>query len=171
MSSSFTTSESTSFTVTHARKLAAKVATDLRRMQRFYGQPSLSDIVDYEEEATQLLKAGYLKEVSYGFKKDGDWIEPTVKYTARTLGSLSANDDDPGRVRPGKDISGASFHSFLSYTAAWYKLDKSERDAFKSNLPHQRTSGTEPSVNGYFHGDKTYSSGGRALDRSSVRSY
>ena len=39
MSYSFTESESTSFTVTHARHMAAKVATDLKRLQRLYGRP------------------------------------------------------------------------------------------------------------------------------------
>ena len=39
MSDSYTISESESFTVTHARHMAAKVATDLKRMQRLYGSP------------------------------------------------------------------------------------------------------------------------------------
>lgn len=37
MSSSYTTTETKTFTLTHARHLAAKVATDLKRLQRFYG--------------------------------------------------------------------------------------------------------------------------------------
>ena len=40
MSNSFTISEATTFTITHARHMAAKVATDLKRIQRFYGKPS-----------------------------------------------------------------------------------------------------------------------------------
>ena len=35
MSYSYTISTLTSFTVTHARHIAAKVATDLKRLQRF----------------------------------------------------------------------------------------------------------------------------------------
>ena len=35
MPNSFTYNESSTFTVTHARHMAAKVATDLTRMQRF----------------------------------------------------------------------------------------------------------------------------------------
>ena len=60
MSTSYSVSESTSFTVTHARHMAAKVATDLKRMQRLYGSPSDTDIADYETEVIELLKAGYL---------------------------------------------------------------------------------------------------------------
>ena len=39
MSYSYTLTETTTFTVTHARHMAAKVATDLKRMQRLYGEP------------------------------------------------------------------------------------------------------------------------------------
>jgi len=37
MSYSYTTTETKTFALTHARHLAAKVATDLKRLQRFYG--------------------------------------------------------------------------------------------------------------------------------------
>ena len=119
MSDSYSYTESRTFTVTHARHMAAKVATDLKRMQRFYGKPSDENIADYESEATEMLRAGYLDTVTYGFKRDGKWIEPTLRYTARDLAGASANDDDPGRIRPGADISGASFYSYMTYTAAW----------------------------------------------------
>lgn len=104
MSYSFSYTESSTFTVTHARHMAAKVATDLKRMQRFYGSPSDSKIAEFEAEATEMLKAGYLETVTYGFKRDGNWVEPTLRYTARDLAGTAANDDDPGRVRPGADI-------------------------------------------------------------------
>lgn len=169
--SSYTYTESTTFTITHARHIAAKIATDLKRIQRLYGRPSDREIVDYEAEAIAMMKAGYLSSVTYGFKRDGSWIEPTLKYAARDLAGGAANDDDPGRIRPGKDVSGASFTSFLTYTDAFWNLSPAERDSFKGNLPFQRSSGTEPPINGYLQSDRTYSSGGRALDRSSVRNY
>lgn len=169
--SSYSYTESSTFTITHARHIAAKIATDLKRIQRLYGRPSDQDIADYEAEATAMMKAGYLSSVSYGFKRDGSWIEPTLKYTARDLGGGAANDDDPGKIRPGKDVSGASFTSFITYTDAFMNLSQADRDIFKSGLPFQRVSGTEPPVNGYLSSDRTYSAGGRALDRSSVRSY
>lgn len=171
MSLSYTVTESTTFTVTHARHIAAKVATDLKRLQRFYGKPSDSAIADYETEIIALLKAGYLDTVSYGFKRDGQWIEPMLRYTAQDLAGAAANDDDPGRVRPGADIAGASFYSFLTYSAAWDKLSDAERAAFENTLPFYRTGGSEPEVNGYLQADRTYFAGGRALNRASVRSY
>ena len=169
--SSFSYTESITFTVTHARHMAAKIATDLKRIQRLYGWPSDREITEYEEEAVAMMKAGYLGAVTYGFKRDGSWIEPTLKYSARDLAGGSAGDDDPGRIRPGKDVSGASFTSFMTYNDAFFALSQAEREAFKGGLPIYRTSGTEPPVDGYLDADRTYSAGGRALDRSSVRSY
>jgi Bacterial HORMA domain family 1 len=171
MSYSFSYTESSTFTVTHARHIAAKVATDLKRMQRFYGNPSDADIARYEVEVIALVKAGYLGAVTYGYKKDGKWIEPTLRYTARELTGSTANDDDPGRVRPGADISGAVFHSYLTYSAAWEQLDQAERASFKATLPFFRNGAAEPGVSGYLSNDRTYSSGGRALDRSAIRSF
>ncbi len=170
MSYSLTVSESTTFTVTHARHMAAKVATDLKRMQRLYGSPSDRKIADYETEAIALMKAGYLNYVWYGFKRNGHWIEPTLKYTAQDLYG-GAVDDDPGRIRPGADIAGASFYSYLTYSPKWHALSSAEQEAFERGLPYARTGADEPSVSGYLSTDKTYSSGGRALERATVRSY
>ena len=60
MTDSYTISDSESFTVTHARHMAAKVATDLKRMQRLYGSPSDTSIAKYEAEVIEFMKAGYL---------------------------------------------------------------------------------------------------------------
>ena len=61
MSYSYTVpeTETRAFTVTHARHMAAKVATDLKRMQRLYGKPGDASIADYEAEITEFLKEGY----------------------------------------------------------------------------------------------------------------
>ena len=169
MTSSYT--ETITFTATHATYLAAKISADLNRVRRFYGKPDTDDIDAYETEAIELMKAGYLGSVTYGFKRKGNWIEPTLRYTARDLFGVSANDDDPGRIRPRADITGASFYSFLTYSDKWSELTEVERANFKSSLPIQRVSGIEPGVSGFLIGDRTYSSGGRALDRSVVRGY
>ena len=162
MSSSFSVSETTTFTVTHARHMASKVATDLKRIQRLYGRPSNTDIANYEAEAIELLKEGY--------RRDGRWIEPTVKYSARDLIGGTAHDDDPGRIRPGADISSAAYYSYLTYSAAWSKLSPAVKEDFEKRLPFPRTGAPEPGVSGYFNEDRSYSSGGWALSRSSVRS-
>lgn len=171
MSYSHTLSETRTFTVTHARHMATKVATDLKRMQRFYGQPNDAAIAEFEDEAIELLKSGYLDTVAYGFRRSGNWIEPTVHYTAKDLVGLAANDDDPGRIWPGASIDGAAFCSYLIYSGAWYELSQEERDAVHRRLPFKRGGAPEPGVDGYLTRDRTYSSGGRALERASVRSY
>jgi hypothetical protein len=170
MSSSYSISESTTFTLTHAKHMAAKVATDLKRLQRFYGSPSDTAIANFEAEVIELLKAGYLNTVTYGFRRGDNFIEPTLKYTAHDLAGSAANDDDPGRVRPGANISNATFHSYLTYTPAWHSLSTTQQETFKKGLPITRAGAPEPGINGYLSSDRTYSSGGRSLDRSSVRS-
>lgn len=167
---SFTVAESQTFTVTHARHMAAKVATDLRRMQRFYGKPSDVLIEQYEAELIVLLKAGYLGEVTYGFKRGDDWIEPTLRYTAGDLIG-SGSDDDPGRVRQGRDVSGASFYSYLTYSSKYHNASSADRESALKDMPFARGSASEPGISGYLDNDKIYSAGGRALNRATVRSY
>ncbi len=128
--SSFTVSDSTTFTFTHARHMAAKVSADLKRIQRFYGCPSDASIADYETEIVELLKAGYMGTLTVGFLRDDKWIEPTLRYTARELAGMAANDDDPGRIRPGLDTSGATFYNYLTRSAAWHALTPAEQEAF-----------------------------------------
>lgn len=148
MTSSYTVTASNTFTITHARHMAAKVAADLKRMQRFYGAPSDANIADYEAEVVEFLKAGYLDTVTYGYKRGDTWIEPMLRYSAKDLAGAAANDDDPGKVRPGADVSGASFYNYLTYSAAWWSLTPDQRDAFKKNLPFQRTGAPSPASTG-----------------------
>lgn len=169
MSYSTSYTESTTFTYTHARHLAAKVATDLKRIQRFYAYPTDKQIADYEAEAVELMRHGYLHSVTYGFKKDGNWIEPTLRYTAQELAAGVA-DDDPGRIRPGASVSGASFTSYLEYSLKWHVLSSAEQSKFDATLPFQRGNGPVPGVTGYFADDRTYSAGSVALARATVRS-
>ena len=170
MTYSYSSTETSTFTRTHARHIAAKVAADLKRMQRLYDKPSDGEIADYETEVVELLKDGYLGTVAYGFRRNGVWIEPTLQYTARDLAGGTADDDDPGRVRPGANVGDAHFYSYLTYSRAWDSLDESEQQAVRDRLPVKRTVAPEPGVSGYWASDRTYSAGGRALDRGSVRS-
>jgi hypothetical protein len=170
MSNSFTISDSSTFTITHARHLAAKIATDLKRVQRFYLEPNDQRIARLEAEATLLLKAGYLGTITYGFQKNGKWIEPTLRYTPKDLAGLSSSDDDPGRIRADANVAGAEFKTFLVYSASYLNLSSPEQAAFASTLPFSRGDGNEPGLSGYLSQDKTYSAGGRAIDRSTLRS-
>ncbi len=168
MSTSFTTTETTTFTYTHARHISAKVAADLKRMQRFYDAPSDARIAEFEEELRILLRYGCLGTVTYGFRRNGMWIEPMIIYTARDLEGASADDNDPGRIYPGANISRASFGSYLVYGPGWYQLTKIQQDALEALIPVKRSHALEPARNGYLSYDKTYSAGGRALNRASL---
>lgn len=171
MSYSDTYTGTQSFTETHAKHIASKVATDLKRMQRFYGEPSDTSISSYERELIELLKKGYLGTVTYGYKKNDDWITPTLRYTAKELSGMNSSDDDPGKIPVNANIVGASFHSFLTYSSIWDGLSQIEKDAFKKTLPFQRGYGSEPGISGYMSTDKSYSAGGKSLDRSILKSY
>ncbi|WP_300532629.1 hypothetical protein [Maricaulis sp.] len=170
MSGSYTVSNTTTFTLTHAKYLASKVRTDLMRMHRYYGKPSLNEIDEYEEEVTAFLKEGYLGEVWYGFRRDEKWIEPSLKYTARDLSGDGA-DDRPGLLPTRKDIEGASFYSYLTYSSRWNALSETEKEAFRSKLAVKRVGAPKPEISGYLSSDQTYSAGGRALNRSVVKGY
>lgn len=171
MSYTDTLSWTSTFTITHARHMAAKVSTDLKRIQRLYGSPSDTTISMYENEVIELMKSGCLESVTYGFQRQGKWIEPTLRYTARDLAGSSASDDDPGRVRPGADVTGTLFHSYLIYSAAWFNLSPTDKLAIQQRLPFNRQGAPEPGINGYLSNDRTYSAGGHALNRASVRSF
>ena len=169
MTDSNTYSYPITFTSTDAVHIAAKVATDLKRMRRFYGEPSDEWIRDFETEAIKLLMGGYVGTVTYGFRRNGCWIEPTLSYTARDLSDVTAGDDDPGRIKPGASIDGASFYSYLTHSSAWHLLLPAQREEFVKQLPFQRYAESSPGVDGYWSKDLTYSAGNRALDRASLR--
>jgi len=151
--------------------MAAKVATDLKRLQRLYEYPSDTRISQFEAELIVLMKGGYLQTVTYGFQRDGAWIEPTLRYTARELAGGTSSDDDPGRIRPGANTVGASFYSYLTYSSRWSALTPAEKTAVEQTLPFQRVDANEPGVHGYLADDRAYSAGGRALNRATVRSF
>jgi hypothetical protein len=164
MTTTYTTSSTSSFTLTHAKYLASKLASDLRQMQLFYGKPTDSEIAAYITEVVILLLGGYLATVSYGFKRHGQWIL-ALKYDARAGGVLLP-DDRAGRVRPGVDVHGSTWHSFLTYSLKFSHLLEVEQQRVKSQLPFQRGDGSEPTVSGAWVSDKSYSSGTVSLQRN-----
>jgi hypothetical protein len=167
MSTSYSVTESESFTITHARRIASKVATDLKRFQRFYRAPSDDWIDKYETELALLLKHDAVDNVVYGFKRDGKWTEASVRYRALPGGILST-DDDPGKIRPGMDVEGASFTSFLTYKSD--ALGPGELEAIETECGFERSTGSAPPLEaGYWADDLTYSAGGRGLGRAVIR--
>lgn len=172
MSTSYSVSAAETFSLTHARKIASKVATDLKRIQRLYGRPSDPTdqrIDDYEQELTHLLKHDVVGSVIYGYQRNGQWTKASVRYNALAGGQLQV-DDDPGKIVPGHDIEGATFTSSLTYNANWSSLSGAKQTEIKRDSPLERTSGSgAPLEKGYWGNDLSYSSGGRGVARSTVK--
>lgn len=170
MSHTITQTESITFTITNAKYLASKVAADLKRIQRFYEYPTDDWIIKYEEELTLLLKNGYLKKMTYGFRRDNNWICPTLSYSAIDLQNMQGTDDDPGRITIGAETGGATFGSFFEPSTKFENLSSDEKQRFNGTRPFDRGFGSTPGAVGYFSGDLSYSSGGRSLNRSTLKS-
>lgn len=172
MSTSYTLSGTESFTLTHARKIASKVSTDLKRLQRLYNRPNNPTdgrIDEFEQELVHLLKHDVVGTVVYGYQRNGQWTKACVRYTASAGGQLQA-DDDPGKILPGHDIDGAVFTSFLTYNSNWSSLGAAKQAEIERTSPLQRTSGSTPALEkGYWSEDLSYSAGGRGVVRSTVK--
>ncbi len=167
MSDSYTYNQTESFTLTHAKHIAAKVSTDLFRFTRFYKNPTVEEINNYEIELVALLNGGYLEKVIYGFHRNGKWVE-ALMYQALPDGTLMS-DDDPGKIRPGTDVPGESFTSQLWKNSSWYNLSQAEQEAFYADLPIKRTNGPEMLLErGYWSNSLNYSAGGRGIIRSNI---
>ena len=169
MSTSYATTLNETFSLTDAKKIASKVATDLLRFQSLYGAPNDQWIDAYEQELIIMLQHEAISYVEYGFKRDGKWTEAAVRYRALPGGTLIA-DDDPGKIRPRLDIARAGFTSFMSYSNNWWAKTPAQRDSIKNSCPFQRSSGSAPPLeSGNWSDDLNYFSGGRGLGRSTVR--
>lgn len=166
--STYTTTQTETFTIAHAKYLASKVATDLKKFQRFYTSGPTDEWIDkYERELAVMVKYKVLKWVVYGFRRGDKWTEASVRYTMLPDGTLAA-DDDPGKIKPGLDVNGGTFASFMSYD--YTALTTEQRAALERELPFVRGSGSVPELEiGYWADDLNYGAGGRALGRATVR--
>lgn len=170
MSYSYTTTGSTTFTVTYAKHIAIKVGTDLKRVQRFYRTPDDDQIMDYERELVALMMGNYLDKIEYGFMTVSRTWRLALKYEARYGGVLIA-DDDPGKIPLGIDVTGCHFHSFFIGTQRWTALSAYDRERVyeEAGVSLRRVAGAEPF--GRWRADRTYSAGGRGVERSSLWRY
>ncbi len=166
MSYSYTTTES--FTLTHARRLAAKVAADMHQCRRFYGQPTDTQIENYQQELIVLLHGGFVSSYEFGFKTKNGLRVVSWSYTVGPSGDLEGGRS--GGLFPSADISNAVTFNFLSYSSAWFSLSTVERDKVKANYAVKRTDGSPPKDgNGYWDSSRHYASGGVAVTRKEFR--
>lgn len=163
---SYTTSET--FTLTHARRLAAKVAADMHQCQRLYGHLTDTKIEEYQQELIVLLHGEYVKSYEFGFKtRDGKRVVSWF-YTIGPSGNLEGGRS--GGLFPSADISNALMFNFLSYSSKWFALSQRERDEIEASYAIRRTDGSPPQDgNGYWDSARHYTSGGVAVTRKEFR--
>lgn len=158
-----------SFTLTHAKKLASKVAADMRRCQGIYGQPSDAQINDFGTELAILLRDGYVAEYEFGYQKDNNRVV-SWHYRVDSTGDL-ATDDRPGKIVQ-VSVEGCSRFNQLTPSTKWYKLSPEQRAEIRAEIPVQRgTSDGPKDGSGYWTMDRTYSSGGISMPRKTFQPY
>jgi hypothetical protein len=166
MTSTFTTSAT--FTLTHAKHLAAKVIADLYQCSVFYDRPAADDIGDYETELVEMLANEYVDTYEFGFKSNGKRLL-SWHYTVGRDGGLHG-DADAGGVYPKAAVADADYFNFMTYSDKWWGLSETKRADFKGRLPIQRTPGSSPDDgDGYWQVDHAYSAGGVRVARKTFR--
>lgn len=166
MTTTYTTTST--FTITHARHIASKIAADLELCASYYGKPSRPSILDYADELAIMLHDGYVASYEFGFKSDGRRVV-CWRYDVRSDGTIDT-DDSAGKLFAYADISGASYYNFMSYSSKWLALSPEERGRVKAGLPIQRTNGSLPTDGyGYWTDDKRYSANAVGMARRTFR--
>jgi hypothetical protein len=161
---------SETWSLTYAKYLASKVTSDMWRCSQCYGLPAQDQINNYGTELALLLLDGYMAAYEFGFQKNNQRVI-SWRYTVDSSGSI-ATDDRPGKVVSGANIAEASFFNQLTYSNAWYNLSQDERIWVENTLPIQRVTKDGPNDgHGYWQQDRTYSSNGVAMPRSTFRPY
>lgn len=142
---SSTGTRTATFTITEARYVGAKIGTDLRLLNSLYGEPAVSWIDEYTEEAALLLRDGYLGTVSYGFRNrsTNEW-KLRLRYMATAGGYLT--DSRAGSLPTTASVGGYSFYSYLTYTPKFLGLMAAEQAAIEGALPFVRGTGDEPAA-------------------------
>lgn len=155
---------SDTFTLTHARELASKVAADMLRCQQNYGWPTNALIEIYATELALMLKAKAVASYEFGYKRDEKRVVSWY-YKVDSSGNLTAN-DAPGKIVTTAEISGATHFNFLTPSSTYNNMSASDRAALDASLPFQRNEGSPPADgNGRWSNDKVYNAAGTTLER------
>ncbi|WP_194908986.1 hypothetical protein [Catenulispora rubra] len=165
MSSTYTYAQT--FTRVDAARLAGRTATDLHQSWLFYGSPTAQRVEEYRQELELLLTDGYVSQYQFGFKKSGKVVW-SLRYSVGANGSLTGG---AGGVPRGEDVTGATWFTFLTYSARWHDLTATARKTVQDELPFKRGFGSLPSdTHGAWVVDRNYASGGVGLEREVFRS-
>lgn len=168
MSYSYTATATESFTLTHAKRLAAKVAADMHQCLQFYGQPTDAKISEYEQELVILLRGEYVASYEFGFQTNNERRVVSWFYAIGPAGDLEGGRS--GGLFSAADIPEATLFNFLSYSTKWSALSEKEKDKIKAGYQIQRVDGAPPrDGDGYWDSSRNYVSGGVAVMRKEFR--
>lgn len=162
------TTTTSTFTRTHARYLASKIAADLRQFRSFYSKPTEQQIEDLYEELVEMLAGGYVATYEAGFRKSGGDRVVSARYIVSSSGI--STDERAGGIYARADITGASWFTYMTYSNAWWELNDSARRGIKDSVPVDRSPADEPTDgDGYWESGRNYASGGTSTSRSGFR--
>lgn len=166
MSYSYTTAES--FTLTNAKRLAAKVSADMDQCRLLYGEPPTARIEKFRDELVVLLAGGYVSSYEFGYKTGNDVRVVSWRYRVATGGDLEGGRS--GGLHATADVSRAQWFNFLWTNAQWDRLSSAEREKVKTQYEIDRATGEPPSDGaGRWVRDRTYGSGGVLMEREEFR--
>jgi hypothetical protein len=164
MTYSYTTAET--FTIVHARKLAAKVIADMHQCKGFYGRPT--SVEDWQEELIVKLAGEYVAIYEFGFRTDDDKRVLSWRYRVTAAGDLEGGRS--GGLCATAKVANATWFNFLWHSSKWDDLSQEERDKVEAQHSITRTVGDAPTDgSGRWVRDRTFVSGGRALQREEFR--
>ncbi|QDV85400.1 hypothetical protein [Planctomycetes bacterium TBK1r] len=169
--STFTHTASATFTITHAKHLASKIAADLNACSRLHGNPSVAAVENYNAELVELFRYGYLSRYEFGFKRDEKRVL-SWSYEVSTSGNIET-DERAGKMSAYVDLGGTTFFNYAWYSSKYNSLASDQQSTFKDSHPVNRTSGDPPSdgLGSWSGTEKNYSAGGTGVSRQSFRSY
>lgn len=158
---------SNSFTRTHAKYLASKIAADLYQFKLRYGKPE-GDVIDaYQNELIELLGNEWLAFYEFGFLVDGNRLL-SYRYRVDASGTIT-QDSAPGGILPRIDVSNAEYFNRVTYSSAWWSLSPEGRERIRGQLPVKRSVTADPTDGtGRWMVERSYVSG-RAVERSVFR--
>lgn len=167
MTSTYTTSDS--FTLVHARKLAAKVAADMDQCRRLYGDPGTAEIEAYRAELIVMLHGGYISTYEFGYQTSDERRVVTWLYTVSPDGDLDGGQRSGGLYAQAVTSNATIFNS-LTTNADWSGLGSSGQQDVTKQHSIRRITGQPPTDgSGRWVRDKTYSAGGVAIERQEFR--
>lgn len=167
MTVSYTYTTSDTFTLTNAKKLAAKVTADMHQCRRFYGDPTEADVSAYNAELVVMLAGGYVSSYEFGYKS-ADQRVVSWYYTVTAVGDLDGGRS--GGLYATAHVGGASWFNFISTSQAWSDLTEAGRNAVRAKHSISRVTGEPPcDGSGRWVCDRAYVSGSVAVQRKEFR--